>query len=191
MKEALTIRKAVKARKPRFLKQDAHKVKRLSQNWRAPRGTHSRMRRKFKSYRLQPSVGFSSPRAVRGLSTEGFVQTIVANIADLDNVKDACIIAGNVGMKKRVAILQKAQEKKITILNIKDPAAMIKQAEETLKKRKETTKSRQTKKAKKQEELEKKAKKKEEDAKKETADDKKEDVEKQAKEEKRKVLEQQ
>ena len=191
MKELLQVRKQAKAKKPSFLKQDAHKIKSLAQNWRAPRGTHSRMRRKFKSYRLQPSVGFSSPRKVRGLSSDGFKQNRVSSIKELEATKDSCIIGGTVGTRKKVELLKKAKELKLKVLNVKDIDTFLKQTEDALKQRKEKVKSREAKKKKAQEEALKKAKEKEEKEKKEqTTEEGKETKEKEAKEEKRKVLEQ-
>tara|TARA_Y100000310_G_scaffold138289_2_gene137230 strand:+ start:33641 stop:34222 length:582 start_codon:yes stop_codon:yes gene_type:complete len=190
MKELLKVRNAAKARKPRFLKQDAHAIPSLKKNWRAPRGTHSRIRRRFKSYRLQPSPGFGSPKEVRGLSRDGFEQVVVHNLNDLSTVKDACIISGTVGMRNKIVLLKKAKELKLVVLNVKDIDAALTSAEAILKKRKEQVKSREAKKKKSKEESLKLAKEKEAKEKKEASEEKStEDKEKEAKEEKRKVLE--
>jgi len=184
MKEKLQLRNEMKAKKPNFLKQDAHKVKKLKKNWRAPRGMHSKLRKRYRSYRKHPSPGYSSPKLVRGLTKEGHKVIIINNLAELENIKIPIIIAARVGDKKKIDIIKKALSQKIKILNIKDPEAYVKKVEETLKKKKEEAKQKKEKKAKKKKETEKK----EEKPKKEEPQTEKE-KEKEGKEEKRKVLE--
>ena len=182
--DALTLRNALKAKKPAFLRSDAHRVARLKKKWHAPKGGDAKIRRKLRSYRRQPSIGWGSPRQVRGLTREGYKPVVVATEQELLKVKDACVIARTVGMKKQQLLLRKAQEKKIKILNIKSIEAALKSIEEKLKVRKEERKARFTKKEKTKEQALKKVQEKE--AKKEEAPEEKE---KREAEEKRRVLE--
>ena len=182
--DALTLRNALKAKKPTFLRSDAHRVVRLEKKWHAPKGGDAKIRRKLRSYRRQPSIGWGSPRQARGLTPEGYTPVLVATENDLMKVKDACIIARTVGMKKQRILLQKCQEKKLKVLNVKSIEAALKKIEEKLSTRKEERKARFTKKEKTKEQAIKKVQEKE--AKKEETPEEKE---KREAEEKRKVLE--
>ncbi|RME55503.1 50S ribosomal protein L32e [Candidatus Woesearchaeota archaeon] len=183
--DLLQLRKIIKKKKPSFLRQEAHVRAKLKNNWRQPKGLHSKMRRKLKSYRKMPSTGYSSPKGVRGLHPTGLREVKVLNVSELDSLdktKDGVLI-GRVGKRKRVEILKKAIELKLPILNIKDVQSYITKVEEELKKKKSLAKSREEKKKKSKEEALKKA---EEKKKKEESLEDKADKEK---DEKRKVLE--
>jgi large subunit ribosomal protein L32e len=188
-KDLLELRNASKQRKPKFLKQDANRLKRLSKHWRAPRGIHSKMRFGLRSYRKQPSVGFSSPKEVKGLTREGYEQITVNNLKELEGITTPITLAANIGRKNKIEIIKKCQEKKIKILNIKDVDAYIKKSEDSMKKKKDEIKKRKEKKDKKKQEKEKTKEKTKEKAKEEkkTVDEevKKEQIEKT----KRKILE--
>lgn len=135
----LKLRKAMKARKPNFLRQDAHKVKRLPQKWRRPKGLHSKMRHKFKGYRALVSKGYKSPASVRGLSAKGLEMVTVANKAQLQTLnpkKQAVILASSVGMRKRLELVELANSMGIAVMNIPNQKDYRKVVEETLKQRK-------------------------------------------------------
>tara|TARA_Y100000310_G_scaffold159627_1_gene159232 strand:- start:7212 stop:7838 length:627 start_codon:yes stop_codon:yes gene_type:complete len=178
MKKLLEIRKRLKSKKPNFLRQDAHKLKKLKQNWRRSKGIHSKMRLKLRSYRKAPSVGYSSPKEVRGLNRDGLKEILVHNLKDLNKVKENNIIvlASNVGLKKRLDILNKIKELNLKVSNIKDIDQFLKKIDELLKKKKETTKEREKKKQESKEEAVKKAEEKDKKDSKETKDSKEEDT---------------
>lgn len=184
--ETLELRNQRKAKKPSFLRSDAHRVKGMDKKWHAPKGGDNKIRRKMRGHRRSAVIGWGSPRGAKGLSPEGFVQTVVYTEKDLTKVKGACILAGDLGKRKRILLLKKAQELKIKILNFKDSSQEIKKVEEYLKNRKEQEKSRLSKKEKSKQESLKKAEEKKKKAKEETPEEK----EKRETEEKRKVLEQ-
>ena len=72
MKELLKLRKEMKARKPVFKRQDYPKKKALGEKWRKAYGIHSKRGTKFRGAGPYPSIGYSSPAKVRGLTPEGF-----------------------------------------------------------------------------------------------------------------------
>ncbi len=181
----LKLRNAAKAKKPKFLRQDANRLVRLSNKWIAPKGRHSKMRFRLRSYRKQPAIGYSSPKQVRGLTRQGHELIVINNISELEGVTTPIVIASKLGKKSRIEIIKKCQEKKIEILNIKDPNAYIKQVEDTIKKKKEEIKKRKEKKEKKKAEKTKEKPKEKEEKKTEDVEEKKEKEEK----EKRKILE--
>lgn len=120
IKRALKIRDLIKKKKPEFLRQEWFRYKRLSENWRRPKGLTSKMRRHMK-YRINVvRIGFRSPREARCLHPSGFEEVTVCNVKDLekiDNKRQAARISGTVGTRKRIEIEKKADEMGIRILN--------------------------------------------------------------------------
>jgi len=181
MKKLLGLRNKMKAKKPVFLRQDGHKLKKLKKNWRRPKGRDSKMRYGFRSYRLSPSMGYSSPKSVRGLNRDGLKEIVVNNLKDLDRVIESnfVVIGSCVGLKKKLEILKKIKELKLNC-NIKNIDEFVKKSLDALEKKKAQ--------AKKKSELKEKAKK--EALKKQSAKKKEEkQTEEEIKEEKKKVLE--
>ena len=121
MKKLLEQRKKIKGKKPDFIRQDAHKRAKLVKKWRYPRGVHSKMRHRKKGYRRVVQVGWKSPNAVRGLHKNGLLPVLVSNVKGLlglEHETQGVVVAGSVGTKKRIEILNKAKEMKLTVLNI-------------------------------------------------------------------------
>ncbi len=136
----LELRRRIKAKKPTFIRQDAHKKPRIPFTWRKPKGRHSKMRRGFKGKPEMPSAGWGSPAAVYGLHPGGLNPVVVSSATQLDALqpkKDGAVIQHSVGRRKRVAIIKAAQEKKIKVLNIRDAQQYVKETEQHLKERKE------------------------------------------------------
>jgi len=184
MNQLLELRKKLKKRKPDFLRQDAHKVKRLKKKWRAPKGIHSKMRRKLRGYRKQPSIGYSSPKKVRYLHPSGLKEILVHNLKNLENINpkiEAAVIAKTVGVRKKIELLKKTKELKINVLNVKNIDEFIKKVEEKFKKQKEKAAKREEEKKKAKEEALKKAKEKKEKEKEKTEEEKKKEEEKEKK----------
>lgn len=117
---ALKLRKRLKSKRPRFRRQESWRYKRVSQVWRKPDGTDSKMRKKIKGWPRSVEVGYRGPRAARNLHPSGYQEAIVRNVDDLDKIDpktQAIRIAHTVGMKKRAEISIKAGERGIRILN--------------------------------------------------------------------------
>ncbi|MEK6934477.1 MAG: eL32 family ribosomal protein [Nanoarchaeota archaeon] len=170
-------------KKPKFIRQRAHNLKKLEKKWRAPKGMHSKLRKKFKGKAKQPSVGYSSPKKIRNLR-QGLIPILISTESQLKNLtkEHGLIISRKLGAKKKVELLQKIKELKLNVLNVKDIDKFIKDVEEKLKQRKEAKQKKDIKKKKtEQEAATNQVKKKEETE---------EEKEKREKEEKRKVLEQ-
>lgn len=112
----------------------------------------------------------------------GYEPIMIHNVAGLSTIKvgQAAIIAGTVGMKKKLEILAKAQEMKIVVINVK--AEKIQSKVDALKKAKAEEKQAKENKKKSLEEAAKKAeKKKKDDAAADKTDDEKKADEKKAK----------
>ena len=144
MKELLTLRKAKKEKKPVFNHQDSWKRKRLPKKWRKPKGMHSKMRMKFKGNPRLPSQGYRSPRQVRGLHGLGVDTILVRSLKQLESLASgAIIIASSIGARKKLEMIKKAEEKKLSIVNL-DPdeyGKKVKRSIEERSKKKETRKA--------------------------------------------------
>jgi|TARA_B100001971_G_C18252078_1_gene579056 large subunit ribosomal protein L32e len=135
----LQLREKIKKKKPHFIRQDAHKKGKIGYKWRRPKGSDSKIRRGLKGYRRSVSVGWGSPRETRGLHKSGLNCVVIYSakeIENLDSKKDGMIISSGVGMKKKASLINKAKEKGIKILNIKNPDEYVKNIEENVQKRK-------------------------------------------------------
>ena len=184
----LELRNEMKAKKPDFVRQDAHKKKKLEEKWRRPRGIHSKLRRKFRGKGKHPSIGYSSPKKVRGLTREGLKPVLVHNLNELKTLRDGegAVIA-RIGLKKKIEIVKKAIEMKIKLLNVKNPEKFLEDAKAKLEERKKKAEEREKKKKEKKK-LEKKVEE-EKKEKEEKKEEKTEETKKGEKSEKIKVLE--
>jgi len=176
-----------KKKKPKFIRQQARILKKLSRKgWRAPKGMHSKLRKKKKGKGPFPSLGYASPKELKGLTKKGLIPILVSEASQLKNLtnKHGLIVLRALGTKKKLDLLKKIKEAKLHVLNIKNIDEYINQIEEKIKLNKEAKQKTQEKKKKSKEEALKKAE--AEKSKEETPEEK----EKREKEEKRKVLEQ-
>ena len=150
-KSLLEIRREIKNRKPIFIRQDNPKRMKLNYKWRKPKGIHSKIRHKFKGRRKMPSPGYKSPRKVKDLHSSGVEMVRVSSVLDLDKVKkgQGIIVSKSTGARKRLDILKKANELKISVLNL-NADGHIKKIEDILsskkKARQDKTQVRQSKK---------------------------------------------
>ena len=143
IKELLELKKQMKSKKPHFIRQDAHKKKKLSKKWRRPKGLHSKIRLKLRGRAKYVSVGYRGPKKVRYLHKSGLQQHIVRSITDLgglDAKKICLIISSSLGDRKKITILKKVEELGFNILNIKDPVAYTKKVEDRINLRKKIKK---------------------------------------------------
>ncbi|UZE93646.1 MAG: hypothetical protein IB618_02635 [Candidatus Pacearchaeota archaeon] len=160
-------------KKPRFLRKDTFKKSRLGkrkkkkQIWRRPIGRHSKIREKRRGYGKQPSIGYSSPRKIRG-SMRGLKPVLIYSPKDINEIKkNEIVIVGKVGKKRKIDIAKKALEKKIILSNlnaqkfIRKIEAEKKKKEELRKKRKVEEKKKEEKKTKETKEVKKEEKKEE------------------------------
>lgn len=167
IKESLELRKKIKSKKPKYLREDHHKKKAVDKNsWRGPRGLHSKMRHGFQGHRSTLEVGYGSPREARHLHSSGLLPIVICNINELsalDKTKQAAIISATIGAKKKVTLVSKAKELSIKVINVKDIDAYLKKIEDQLKQKKEkkqkTVKDKEVKKKEKEKKAEEKAKK--------------------------------
>jgi len=119
-KQAVKLRKAVKARKPKFRRHESWRYKRLKENWRKPRGLDNKMRLNVKGWPKSVNIGYGGPKVARGLHPSGYKEVLVHTPDEVVNVypkTQAIRIAHSVGTRKRIQISSLAREKGIRILN--------------------------------------------------------------------------
>lgn len=111
---------ARKKRAPKFRRQEWFRFTKLGEKWRKPRGSDSKMRLGIRGKPAVVSVGYRSPRSVRGIHPSGLVEILVHGPRDLEGLdagKQAIRIASGVGGRKREHILARAKELGIRVLN--------------------------------------------------------------------------
>ena len=178
-KNLLELRKRIKSKKPYFVSQDINKRKRIRERWRKPRGWQSKMRLQRKGHRKCVKPGYGSPKDVYGLHSSGLEMLRINSEKELKDINpktQGIIVAGAVGLKKRIELIKKAKEAGITILNIKNADLFLKNIEEERRKKKEEKAKEGEKKEK--AEKKKKASKKKEQAPKKSEEERKEEEKK-------------
>lgn len=90
-----------------------------TKKWRKPKGRHSKMRLKRKSYPASVSIGRKKQKTLSG-KIKDLVPVIIHNVNELSKLNTNSIaIIGKIGAKKKLEILKIAQEKNIPILNVR------------------------------------------------------------------------
>jgi len=151
--------KITRRKKPKFLRQDAHRVKGLKHKWQKPRGIQSKMRICFRGYRRLVKTGFGSSLQSRGLSPEGLQKIRIETLSQFDNLDpktSGIIIAKGVSMKTANKLIEFALKKGFTILNIKNPENFSEKIKKNLSERKQKRAAKKEKKADKKKSTEKK-----------------------------------
>ena len=147
------------------------------------------MRLNRKGHRITVRPGYGTPNQEKN-KIQGLEIITITNIQELENVnpKTQCIVIGRTGKQKKLDLIKKAEEQKITIINLK--VDKFKEAtEKYFAERKKASKQRVEEQKKKEAEEQKKKEDKKEDKK----DDKQEEIseeekQKQEKKEKDKIL---
>ena len=126
--EAVKLRQAVKARKPKFRTHESWRYKRVKTSWRRPRGLDNKMRLKVKGWPKSVNVGYGGPRTARHLHPSGYEEVIVHTRYETANVNpetQVIRIAHTVGTRKRIQITSIAKERGLRVLN-----PLVRRAEE-------------------------------------------------------------
>jgi len=153
------LRKKVKGKKPKFMRQDVPKRKRLAKKWKSPKGMHSKVKRKVRGKRKPVEVGYRGPKGARTMHPSGLKPIVIDNINQVKCVVEGygAVLSSKLGMRKREAIINECIKQGKRILNLKEPKSKLEKIQNELKERKETRMEL----LKKRDELTKKAKKKE------------------------------
>lgn len=132
----LDLRNEMNKRKPKFIRQDNKKKKRIKSNWRKPRGIDSKLRLQFRGHAVVVKVGYKAPADVRGMNREGLIEIKINNVQDLKQLdeKSIGVVASTVGMKKKLAIIEEANKINVKLSNADD--STVKKIDEILKNKK-------------------------------------------------------
>lgn len=147
-------------KKPAFVVKESNFNAGVKVRWRFPRGRHSKVRQMHCGRPAMPNPGYGAPAAVRGLHSSGLEMVVVRNLQELQllNPKtQGAIVAATIGNKKRLSLLELAQQKKITLLNVKDASAATQKLVSEFQERKEARKRKAAEATKKEEQKKKKA----------------------------------
>ena len=120
LKSLVAKRKEVSDSRPAFVRQESWRYVRIHPEWRKPKGVDSKMRRQDKGWPALVRVGYRGPAAARGLHPSGHFEVIVYRPGDLAPLvpgRDVARIGGTVGAKKRAAIIERATELGIRVVN--------------------------------------------------------------------------
>ena len=120
-KRLIKLRNKMKKQRPSFQRVESWRYKRVKSSWRKARGIDSKTRRKSKAGVISPSVGYRSPKKVRGIHPSGYEEIRVFSIKDLDKLnknKHALKISSRLGAKKRIVLIEMAQRKGFKVLNL-------------------------------------------------------------------------
>lgn len=119
-KVKIMLKKKKKIKKPKFLRQESWRYKRLDSSWRRPKGKSSKMRLSKKGWPPKVSIGYGFPKYLKNLHPSGLKEVLVFNPKELENIdpeKEAVRIGHTVGKRKRLHIMEKAKELGIKVLN--------------------------------------------------------------------------
>lgn len=116
----------------RFKTQDYAKFKKLGIRWRKPSGRQSKLRVKKTGSGMLVKVGYGTAKSIRG-KIQGMDAPVISNISGMAG-KKAVIISSSVGLRKAKAILEKAADLGIKVLNGRRVKDGLKSREEKIKK---------------------------------------------------------
>merc|ERR1739844_132220 len=114
--------KIVKKRTKKFTRHQSDRYKKLTRNWRKPKGIDNRVRRKFKGMYVMPNIGYGSAKATKHMLPTGFRKVLVHNVKELEvlmmqNKKFCAEIAHGVSAKIRKTLVERAQQLCIGVTN--------------------------------------------------------------------------
>jgi large subunit ribosomal protein L32e len=112
--------KELKLKRPEFVRQESWRYVRIKPNWRRPKGKDSKMRLQVKGWPPLVKIGYRTPKDYRDLHPSGYKEVLVYRPEDLQGLNPevhAIRIAGSVGMRKRLLIVEEARKLGLKILN--------------------------------------------------------------------------
>lgn len=78
--------KIIQKRTKKFIRHQSDWYDKIKQNWRKPRGTESRMQRRFKGQTLMSNITYGSNKKTKHLLPSGFCKFLVHNVKELEEL---------------------------------------------------------------------------------------------------------
>ena len=115
-------KRIVKKRTNKFTRHRCELFKSIGKSWRYPHGIDSPVRRRYKGEKFMPNKGYGSDRKTKYIHPDGFKHFPINCVQDLymllmQNRKYAAVISHTVGAKARKAIVRKAHELDVRLVN--------------------------------------------------------------------------
>merc|ERR1711920_327276 len=112
----------IKKHKKTFKRMQSDRKVTVPESWRRPKGIDCRTRRKFKGTIPMPNIGYGSNKKTRHVLKSGFKEFLINNVKELEmlmmhNRTYAAVVAHGVSALKRKAIVARAAELNINVLN--------------------------------------------------------------------------
>ncbi|KAI8896165.1 ribosomal protein L32e, partial [Globomyces pollinis-pini] len=112
----------IKKRTKKFTRHQSDRYAKLDANWRKPKGIDNRVRRRFKGQIAMPKIGYGSNSKTRHVCPDGFKKFLIKNVSELEmllmlNRVYSAEIAKNVSSKNRIAIVERARQLDIKVIN--------------------------------------------------------------------------
>eukprot|EP00923_Selenidium_pygospionis_P044961 GHVN01077618.1.p2 GENE.GHVN01077618.1~~GHVN01077618.1.p2 ORF type:complete len:142 (+),score=11.63 GHVN01077618.1:52-477(+) len=112
----------VKKRTKKFVRFQSNRFLRVKPSWRKPKGIDCRVRRRFRGCNRMPKIGYGSDKRTKHSLPNGKKKFVVQNMGDLEllmmhNEIYCAQIAHGVSAKKREALVQRADELRVKVLN--------------------------------------------------------------------------
>ena len=88
--------------------------------WRKPKGNDSKMRLQLKGYPPIVKVGYRTSAELRHLHPSGLIPVRISSVKELEGLrpdKHIIIIAGSVGLRKRLQLVEAAKAKGFRVAN--------------------------------------------------------------------------
>ena len=146
-------------KKPKFLRQEGKRFKRLKNCWRKPKGVHSKLRLRRRGKPTMVSIGYKAPEKVRGLVKGNIQQVSVSKPEHLKFIKKGEVaVLKKTSNRKRLEILLEAKKLNIQVFNFPNLDKKIVQIKESLSSKKIAKKLKLDKKAQKELDEKKKSK---------------------------------
>ncbi|EPQ12377.1 60S ribosomal protein L32 [Myotis brandtii] len=113
--------KIVKKRTKKFIRHQSDRYVKIKWNWRKPRGTDNRVRRRLKGQILMPNTGYGSHKKTKHMLPSGFRKFLVHNVKELEVLlmrnKSYCAEIAHISSKNRKAIVERAAQLAIRVTN--------------------------------------------------------------------------
>ena len=107
-------------RKPRFLRQESWRLKRVRESWRRPKGVTSRMRKEKAGWPRRAKVGYGVSSSSKGLHPRGLSQRRVEKLSDMEGLNpksDILFLSRRLGERRRLMLLERAKELGLRVAN--------------------------------------------------------------------------